>query len=375
MKPFEAMAFIRQVGCLGLDSRQSIPVMVRALHDVIPSRNNFFYWTKPDGSPVNIYAEEIIPQVFEDFSKSARLLREPTEPSIKTLSTLPTGIGRMHELFAPGLIERSHTREIVLEPYEVSGFSLLTSVRRGSKVLGMVTLGRSRGQKDFTDADCHALKALTPFFLQALAGEAPNDETLWIDSGDGAGIVADGEGRILHIGAAALNLLTYFRHSSLHPEVCLNPLGDFLPEPLRKLCLDLVVISRGGHAPPPTVEIRGGWGRYRARAYPLGARLPTQTDEGCEPIAIFLQQQKPLPLHMAERLRDLPLSGRQREVALHLGLGHTPGEIEADLGITRHTYRDHVAAIYERLHINSRAALLTTLLADRDGEMGMGTAH
>ncbi len=169
MKPAQALAYFRQLSCLGLDSRLVIPGMMAALHDIIPSNHNFFFWTTPDGAPVNIFAEEIIDSVFANYAEAGTLLAAASEPNIQRLATAPCRVGRMHEAFSPEIIDRSCTREIVLEPYQVSGPSLMASVRdRNGTVLGLITLGRSTGERDFHESEIRLLEGLAVYVLHAL---------------------------------------------------------------------------------------------------------------------------------------------------------------------------------------------------------------
>ena len=48
------------------------------------------------------------------------------------------------------------------------------------------------------------------------------------------------------------------------------------------------------------------------------------------------------------------LSTREREILEHLARGQQYKEIAVDLGVSFHTVRTHVGAIYEKLHVHSR---------------------
>lgn len=361
MKPAQALAYFRQLSCLGLDSRLVIPGMMAALHDIIPSTHNFFFWTTPDGSPVNIFAEEIIASVFSTYAEAGPLLAGPEEPNIQRLATSPHRVGRMHEAFSPRLIDRSRTREIVLEPYRVAGPSLMASVReRGGAVLGLMTLGRSTGERDFSEAEVRLLEGLTVYVLHALKAEPSTAGQMWIDGQDTAAVLADEEGRIRHTTSEARTMLAYAAEPGMRPGASLKPFDPYLPRPLRELCRNLDAIGRGLGAPPPAVVLEGPWGQLHCRAQ---RTTPAAGEgEGEHGVLVTLVRRRPLPLHLAHRLQRMPLSPRQREVALMLGLGRSPEEITDSLGIRRNTYRAHLADIYDRMGVANRSHFMAGLL-------------
>ena len=59
------------------------------------------------------------------------------------------------------------------------------------------------------------------------------------------------------------------------------------------------------------------------------------------------------------------LTDREREVAMLLMRGLPIPEIAGALWITQQTLRDHVKAIYAKLHVSSRAELMAKLFYER----------
>jgi DNA-binding CsgD family transcriptional regulator len=60
---------------------------------------------------------------------------------------------------------------------------------------------------------------------------------------------------------------------------------------------------------------------------------------------------------------DLPLTPRQQEIAVQIGLGKAPETIQSDLDLSAGTYRRHVEDIHLRLDVRSRAQLMAALMA------------
>lgn len=72
------------------------------------------------------------------------------------------------------------------------------------------------------------------------------------------------------------------------------------------------------------------------------------------------------PAQVAAMLVDAyGLTPRQREVLGSLLLGHSPGRIARELGVSEHTVNDHRKAIYQRLGVSSRSELAALLQSDQ----------
>lgn len=57
----------------------------------------------------------------------------------------------------------------------------------------------------------------------------------------------------------------------------------------------------------------------------------------------------------AKRMRDLPLTVREKEVLVHLGMGKTNKEISKDLVLSTSTVRNHISSIFTKLSISNRS--------------------
>ncbi len=69
------------------------------------------------------------------------------------------------------------------------------------------------------------------------------------------------------------------------------------------------------------------------------------------------------PIHMVPE--DLPLTGRERDIAESLAQGLTYGEIAENLGISPNTVRNHVANVYKKLSVRSKVELIGVLRGER----------
>ena len=67
---------------------------------------------------------------------------------------------------------------------------------------------------------------------------------------------------------------------------------------------------------------------------------------------------------LAPKKRDYELTEREQEILELLVAGHMAKEIAIETKLSYHTVDSHVRHIYEKLHVNSRAAVVTKALQD-----------
>lgn len=65
---------------------------------------------------------------------------------------------------------------------------------------------------------------------------------------------------------------------------------------------------------------------------------------------------------IAERERLTP---REREILVHLGLGHTVSAIAKELVVSENTVKFHVKGIYQKLDVHSRAEIMALIDSER----------
>ena len=62
MKQSADIAHFRQQCCLGIDAQTAMPSLLRALHPLIGSQANSFYWAAHNGDISNVYMEQLMPR-------------------------------------------------------------------------------------------------------------------------------------------------------------------------------------------------------------------------------------------------------------------------------------------------------------------------
>ena len=348
MRPSEAAAHIRQLSCLGLPGEVVIPRMLEAIHHLVPSAVNTFVWTDGRGTPINMFSPELLGSTMAFMAEGYHLCRKPGELSIETLVNAPLLTGNMASWYASGTYDRTVAANEVFKP-QGTPRTLDLVIRDEAGPRGLVLINRGPREGRFRAKEQRMLADLAPWFLQALDGARPFNG-LYADANEEAVLLCGRDGEILQVGAGARRLLLYAGRAPVVPEA-VGAAG--LPRQVRWLCRAFERARTGAASAPPRARVETPWGSFRFQVHAMDPDL----------LAVVIRRDEPLPLKIMARLKTLPLSPREREVALFLGLGHGPEAVQTDLGITRATYRDYVERIHSRLEVHSRAELVTALTA------------
>ena len=68
-----------------------------------------------------------------------------------------------------------------------------------------------------------------------------------------------------------------------------------------------------------------------------------------------LKENSLIDFGFVNRLIDLPISGREKEVLIHLALGKTNKQISETLTLSPSTVRNHISSIFTKLSISNRS--------------------
>jgi DNA-binding CsgD family transcriptional regulator len=358
MKRSVALAHFRQLSCLGLEGPQAISAMMRELPNIMSGARAVVAWTEPDGTPKDIWVSEVIAPVLDLFFNEHQRYLGPNEPSLERCALAPAASVRMWEAFGPDFMDRSNTFHDVFQPYRM-GHMLSIPIRRAGRPLGLMGCYRDLGDRPFNSMEEAELVGLVPYIRHAMLSADEGWEM--VESSERGVILCDPEGRILSQSTTARQLMMQAVNGHLKAgigqmEITLST----LPRRLAPISAALARIARGEPAAPPRMTIQNRWGVFEITAQ---AMAPTTTP-GAEPdpICLMICRKEPLPLRLARRLRDQPISERQKQLALHLALNRSTDDILDRMGIGPHTYRDHLRAVFAGMGVSSRAELLSRLL-------------
>jgi DNA-binding CsgD family transcriptional regulator len=209
--------------------------------------------------------------------------------------------------------------------------------------------------RPFGEMTRQVLSALLPAFaasMGALArlGEARSAIAVVLDCLDDGAIVFDSVGaKVLARNAALGGLLQRELDSAgLERRMLQSAMSAVRPE------------SRSGET--STRALSGGWCSGSGVSYRLRTiRLPAGSVGRGEAIMVMAQRVGPIVPDAPDLMRRFSLTQREAEVAHRLALGHSDREIAAALGLSRHTVRHHAEAVFLKVGVSSRKALILHL--------------
>jgi DNA-binding CsgD family transcriptional regulator len=357
-----SVAHIKQLCCLGLDPQAIAPPLTRLLLRMIPGHSASLFFSDDSGELINIYDEnpaliEVGPIYVNEFHD-----RRETDVWIGFKETFQLGlVGVMVEELVKvdrRTWKRSDMYNLVFRPLGCDG-GLRLALRDRGRPLGGIAVSRSEGEREFTKQDLDLLVSLEPYFSHAF--DLPLDPAPLVESDadeDQGLIIAERDGRIRYLSRQARVLLFYATNEDVAPGKIRSGKQE-LPPRIAQLARSLVdVFEDDAPATPPIYCQQNSWGEFVFRAYWLkgqGARSPL--------IAIRVSRKEPLPVRLLRRMQDLPLSGRQIEVSLHLASGRTYADIAERLGVSRPTAIYHAQEAFNKLGVSGRAELQAKLMA------------
>ena len=217
----------------------------------------------------------------------------------------------------------------------------------GGRAWGKLQLNRYTGAAPFTEADRAFLGAAAPL-AGALLRRAMLQEPAHIDSTRGPGVLvlnragtvisatAEADGWLQEIAAGYRERPTYV---GVHPEMLLMPLRRLAEPGASSQCIRLRTR-------------RGVW---------LVAHASSLAGSGQVAIVIEPAKASEIVSIVVEAYR---LTGREVQVARLVARGLSTDEIASSLFVSRHTVRDHLKAIFQKVGVSSRGELTSKLFAE-----------
>lgn len=342
MKQSSIICYIQQLCRLGLGGQVIMPELLRVLHELIPSRINCFLYADHQGQLANIYTES-----------------PPTAWSLPATSEHETTrclTCRLYKTACAGLPDS----EFFARPWRPFNhqFILNIPVSEPEAVLGALQLYRCAiEQPNFNLAEQYQLKLLIPDIAIAVSGHR-NQRGPFIEQGDSAILICSRNGKLLHMSQRGEELLFLASHPWVTQDRWQSLRYDQeSAEMVAELCKKLT--TSNPLQKTAVSLLQNNWGKFCFHAYWLEHCFTQQ-----EPlIAITLDHQLPLALHLLKAIHAMCLSPRQKQICMLLSYGCSNQMIAERLQLSPYTVADYIKAIYERLDVHTRDELLGKLKA------------
>lgn len=365
MKHSAVNAYVRQLCSLGLDGQTVIPELLKALHHVVPSDSNAFFWTDDRVEMANLYAEALLPPEVMDlyfrefYNKREREAKNGFSDAFLSPSTAS-------QVFSPQLTDafyQSDYYNLIWRRFDAHHV-LHGVIRERGRNVGLLSLYRTRSDPPFSPQDETRLAEIVGYIARGLRlapGTTADDPTeQHLDSEQHGFLVIDSRGRIQLASPQAARLLFLATHDRIAPDTVQN-YGE-VPAQLTDLCKQMANLSGAG-ALPPMLRLENSWGRFVVES----CWLDGPDSRAGTSIGISIQYQEPLLLRVLSRMRGLPLSTKQREVCLLLAKQSSHAEIARCLNVSLNTVNYHVREIYNKLGVHDRTGMLSRILMDLPG--------
>lgn len=267
-------------------------------------------------------------------------------------------------------------------------------VRDGrNRPLGMLSLGRAPGRRDFSAREVAMLRQALPYMAHGVARKraawgavpiiVPGAQMLAISqepngsqgghsggshplggpmqTAESALVLVDRQGSIQSGSCEAWTLLARAAGRTLVKGTVDDLALAWAQRWLAALVQRMEGLLQGTPDRPPLVVEHNRYGTFHLRGYML--------DRGGAPAGLYgvqIERQVPLAQRLFASAVFRSLTARERDVCLHLVRGATTEDIARALGVKASTVITHTRNIYHRLSVHQRSELLPALLREEE---------
>lgn len=363
MSYLAAAAHIRQLCQLALNSEVVMPAILRALHDLVPSDSNGFFWVDESFDITNICAEKLLPPeimrlYFSEFydapgsgfrERFAQLARQSEPVNIMTFSD---------EFYRSEYYHRIWRH---LDAHHV----MYAVIRDRRRCLGQLSLYRTDRDPAFSEEERRRLVQVVKYIAHLVAspktGSARTEAGLdmYYDTEQSGMLLLGVDAQPTQMSPEAQRLFFLASHPQIsRKSVVASFTGGTLPV-FEQLSTALNGALRDSGAEPPKFSIRNAWGEFVCTSYALRA---TDAQQGST-VGVHIRYREPLPIRLLTKMRSMPLSVRQKEVALLLTVGCSHSEIARRMHVKLNTVEYHKKQIYNKLDVHDQKQLRDCFLA------------
>ncbi|MDN5923891.1 MAG: LuxR C-terminal-related transcriptional regulator [Xanthomonadales bacterium] len=350
-----AMAHIAQIAHTDMPGTLAAPMLFEALHDCVRYTQAGMIWANETGVVDGYFhgsneLRALVPTYANEFF--GRREAEVVVPLTEAVRTEfgPTPLSRKLRVSAAAFYRHDYYG-CLMQPFHIY-HGVRWVLRCNGKPLGMLMLGRPRGDGDLRDEEIAQMRRVEIDLARALsltdkrttpAADYPTQQ---------GSLICNARARVLGASGDASCILSHW----IDPRYELAR-GAALPPAFAKLVVKCLH-SAGSALPAANVITQATrWGRFSARAEIMAVGTPQH------PLClIHLRNHQPLVLALLNGAQAFDLPPQQTAVCLRLATGMSEPEAATDLGLSVHTVTYYRRLIYARLGIEQRQQLQAALL-------------
>ncbi|MFV8819790.1 helix-turn-helix transcriptional regulator [Haliea sp. E17] len=344
------MSEYEQLCSLGLPTSEVVPLALGLLESMLGGGMTCFVWSNPRGEAENSYILEDLPADCPNLYAQEFYNRREAELGPTFTTMLRAGIPLVNFSRHGSRPTQSAMYSELLAPFGLRHLTRV-SVIDGDRRHGMLALSRRRGDRPHSEKEeellLNAARHLGHAFeLERVArlingGLSDNTETGFI--------LLDRAGRLQH----GCNLGLHLFHEATRADGL-----DHRPAELR-LSLPAALAARARErSPGGEITVTNQRGEFVFR--PLAMRAVASGSD--TQVAVTVHRRGSMAARLWRASGHFRLSGRERQVAVLLGVGKPYEAIADHLGISRNTAESYVRRTYEKLGTSQREQLIRTLL-------------
>lgn len=336
----------------GLGPRELLAHIADTVKDVVPHVHGAWLLTDPatmlftDAIAENISSSMHL-QFFEnelftpDFAKFTDIVRQPSPVAILSAAT-------------GGHPERSARHRLLHRPNGLAG-ELRAAFTTGSSCWGVACLARGEEEPDFTHEEAAFISSLCEHIAHGLRTALLLEEVEGASVEDAPGMVVLGRDHSVEsLTPAAEHWLAelpreQFGSGSLE-----------LPSALHAVAVRARAAATGDGEAVPRARVRAPSGRWLL----LHASCLREPSGIGDRVAVVIEPARRATL-ASITVELYELTEREQQVTQLLVRGLAIDEIAQTLWISRHTVRDHVKSIFQKLHVSTRPELTAKLFAEQ----------
>lgn len=339
-----------------------MPAILTALHDLVASDSNGFFWVDENYDITNICAEKLLPpevmrRYFEEFYDA---------PQTNFKARLRAFAAQKDMIQIMTQTEQFYQSDYYDKIWRHFGahHAMYAIVRRGARCYGQLSMYRSANDKPFSERDRRELAKvvgyLTDLFAtpaRSTASDIPLDH--YYDSGYSGMMLLDDKGEVSFASPQAQRLFFLATHPTISRRSLVASFREDNPKLLDQIAALIHSAPAGATQAPPQLQLRNCWGEFLLNGYSLQPKQP-DTSAG---MGVLIEYREPMPIRLLNNMKRSSLSVRQTEVALRLAFGHSQPDIAEQLHIKLGSVEYYKKEAYRKLDVHDRQGLRDRLLS------------